>query len=79
MINPLKKEQIEELKNKKGQLIGRVMCSGKAVDICSGELVGGNVIYHPVYWDFSKDFFKKVVEFLKENNPDKNFRVEYSK
>lgn len=69
----------ERLSQKQGKRIGRFLCSRKAVNISSGELVGGNVIYHPVYWDKTEEFFEKALEYLSLNNPGLKFRIDYSK
>jgi hypothetical protein len=79
-IKTFTNEQIKELLAiERGKEIGRIICNRKAVDLSTGELVGGNVIYHPVYWDRTKDFFRKAVEYLTANNEGLKFRVEYSK
>jgi len=57
----------------------RYMCNGKSVNICTGHLVGGNVINQHVYWDRPPEFHKMVMRFLKENNPNLTFRLVYSK
>ena len=44
----------------------RFLISGQAVNIQTGELSskGSNVIYHPVYWGFSKTNANKVGKML---------------
>ncbi len=79
-INPLTQEQLNSLsqetdrKNKPA----RFVALRKAVNFCTGDLTGGNVIYQPVYWDRPKSFLNMVKGFLEENNPDVAVRIVYS-
>ena len=81
-INPLTEEQIEVLNNSTGEKItaARYLHNGGAVNILTGETCkrGVNVIYHPVYWDFPREFHVKTLGFLRENNKGMDFKVVYS-
>ena len=45
----------------------RFLMDGRAVKLETGELAskGSNVMYHPVYWNFTRDTAKKVAEWTK--------------
>lgn len=79
-VIPLREEQWRPLCTPayRGSKIGRIMYSGKSVDMFTGMLIGGNVIHQIVYWDYSPEFFEKVKSRLEENNPGKQFRIVYS-
>lgn len=57
----------------------RILANGLAVNlitrVCSSK--GSNIIYHPMYWDRSKEWENKVMEFMQENNPNVKFRITY--
>lgn len=55
----------------------RILCRGKAVNICTGHLDGGNVINQVVYWDRPKAFIDMVLAGLRANNPSESFKVVY--
>jgi len=64
----LTEEQAAELKKeivKDGHPV-RFLYSGEALDIMTGKTAGRgtNVIYHPVYWNFTKDTAKKIAKWL---------------
>ena len=42
----------------------RFLHQGKALDILTGELHGGNIIYQPVYWDFPPDLARNIADTL---------------
>lgn len=73
--NKLTPEQKEEIKKElvdNGTPV-RFIKDGKNLNITTGELLpkGTNVIYHNVYWKFSKDTAKKIAKWL-------NCRAEFS-
>lgn len=76
-IMPLNEEQLKLLPQNISSMNkpARILCDGKAVNITTGVLVGGNVMYHPVYWDRPDEFFETAIDFLCQNNPGKKFRV----
>jgi len=49
----------------------RFLIDGRCVNICTmhAHKKGTNIMYHTVYWDRPWAFVKRVVDFLKENNP----------
>jgi hypothetical protein len=53
----------------------RILCRGKAVNICTGHGIGGNIINQPVYWDRPQAFVDAVLDGLRTNNPAETFRV----
>lgn len=77
-INPLNEHQLKKLPQHLEPSTNptRIMHNRKSVDITSGLLHGGNVMYQIVYWDRPKEFFDMVLDFLKENNPGATFRLE---
>ena len=80
-LRPLTTAQVSDLQRAR-QLPGetrhvRFIVAGKALQLGSGQLVGGNVIYHPVYWDCNKAFVDLALELLAKNNPTRPVRVEY--
>jgi hypothetical protein len=79
-IKPLSSTQIKELMSIQvgEKKTGRIMVGDKSVGLSTGMLYGGNIIYHFFYWEKPKDFFKKAISFLEENNPDFKFHVKYS-
>ena len=82
MINPLNKIQIKNIKeniNTSGQLIGRFITDKSSINICTGQLISGNVINQIVYWNYSEQFFNEVLTNLQKDNPEKNIKVIYSK
>ena len=64
----LSKEQIDVLKKEtvKNGVPVRFLVGGAAIDIITGETFkkGMNVMYQPVYWNFTKETAKKVAEML---------------
>lgn len=61
-------EQIAEVKKemiKTGHPV-RFLFNGQALDITTGDLAskGSNVMYHPVYWNFTKETSKKIAQWL---------------
>jgi hypothetical protein len=61
-------EQFSEIKNemvKDGHPV-RFLYNGQALNITTGDLAskGSNVIYHPMYWNFSKATAKKIAKWL---------------
>ena len=44
----------------------RFLYNGQALDITTGTLAskGSNVIYHPVYWNFTKETSTKIAQWL---------------
>lgn len=44
----------------------RFLTGGRCFDITTGRFVspGSNVMYHPVYWRFSKETVKKICQWL---------------
>lgn len=44
----------------------RFLIGGQAIDIVSGKAAskGSNIMYHPVYWNFSKETAKKIAKWL---------------
>jgi len=61
-------EQIAELKKeviKEGHPV-RFLHNGQAIDITTGEAAGKNtnILYHPVYWNFTKETSKKIAQWL---------------
>jgi hypothetical protein len=77
-INPHQFQELIEFPMDESQKPARIMCRGKSVNLCTGLLVGGNVIYQMVYWDRPKEFFQRAKAILEENNPGEKFRIEYS-
>jgi len=68
-IPKLTPEQFSEIKKemvKDGHPV-RFLYNGQALDIVKGELAskGSNVIYHPMYWNFTKDTANKIAKWLK--------------
>jgi hypothetical protein len=66
--NGLTREQIDEVK---GELVSkgvpvRFLRGGRALQIETGQEAskGSNVMYHPVYWNFSKETSKKIGDWL---------------
>jgi hypothetical protein len=53
----------------------RVLCRGKAVNLCTGHLIGGNIVNQIVYWDRPQTFVDAALAGLRENNPGETFRV----
>ena len=81
ILNVLTPEQLEEFKKYQstgGKLILRFMCDGKSIDISYGNLVGGNVIYQVVYWDWTKEAVDYILKCFRENNPGEKITVIYS-
>ena len=81
-IIPLNEEQIKALppwEDCDDKRTGRIMCKGKCVNLCSGVLKGGNIIYQLFYWDYPKEWFEQVRADMEENNPTLTFRIAYSK
>ena len=61
-------EQLAEIKKemiKTGHPV-RFLYNGQALDITTGNLAskGSNVMYHPVYWNFTKETSKKIANWL---------------
>jgi len=56
----------------------RFMALGKSVQLETGALIGGNVIYHMVYWDWTKERVDRALAMLRANNPGEAMRVDYS-
>lgn len=80
-IKPLSSTQIKELMNIKihgDKKTGRIMVGNKSVGLSTGMLYGGNIVYHFFYWEKPKEFFKKAISFLEENNPNLKFHIQYS-
>ena len=44
----------------------RFLSGGKAINIETGQQVarGSNILYHPVYWGFTKETAKKIADWL---------------
>lgn len=64
----LSPEQLAEAKKemiKTGHPV-RFLHNGQALNITTGDLAskGSNVMYHPVYWNFTKDTAKKIAKWL---------------
>ena len=83
-INPLTEAQLRLLPQDKGDRIVRFMVvtnplkpktSLESVNICTGITEGGNVINQYVYWSRPTGFVDLVLGFLRENNPDRTFKV----
>lgn len=83
-IQPLTPEQLKKLPQNMAPVhrARRVMAkpSGapryrQSVNICTGRLIGGNVINQLVYWDRPAIFFAAVLDGLRQNNPDYEFTV----
>lgn len=71
MTRLLTEDQIKELQ---AEMVGwreatpvRFLMDGRAVKLETGELAskGSNVMYHPVYWNFTRNTAKKVAEWTK--------------
>ena len=80
-ITPLNHSQIESIKELydfKNSKPARIMCERKSVNLITGYLIGGNVMYQIFYWDRPKEFFKRAKKMLEESNPGKVFRIDYS-
>ena len=82
-IKPLTEEQIKELKKehdgKTGRTrIARFMHARKSIDVVTGALIGGNVMYQKVYWSQTAACYRAILKFLRENNPGKKIRIQYS-
>lgn len=76
MILPLNDNQLAELPKDfdwEAKTV-RFMCEGKSVNICTGDMIGGNIIHQYVYWDRPNEFVRLVLKGLRENNPGKAFR-----
>ena len=80
-ILPLNEKQLEQLDQHPESTAKpfRILADGHAVNITTGICCSkrSNIIYHPVYWDRSKEFRNQVLTFLKENNPKIKFRIIY--
>lgn len=76
-INPLNPEQLKSLDNVSSKIYKpvRFVCRGKSVNICTGILEGGNIIYQMVYWDRPPLWVNKVLAFLRQNNPNEKIRI----
>ena len=77
MVMPLDDAQLSDLMqdlDRKAKPF-RVLCRGKAVNICTGHGYGGNIINQPVYWDRPQAFVDAVLDGLRANNPNEAFRV----
>jgi mannitol-1-phosphate/altronate dehydrogenase len=61
-------KQIEEIKQEvvdEGSPV-RFLVNGQALEILSGDLLPKhtNIMYHPVYWNFTKETSKKIAKWL---------------
>jgi hypothetical protein len=67
-VGKLSKAQIDEIKKEmvKDGVPVRFLKNGLAFDILSGVPVskGSSIMYHPVYWNFTKDTAKKIADWL---------------
>ena len=84
MILPLTPEQLERLPQNVAPVkrAHRVMAKPKgacryrhSVNICTGQLISGNVINQMVYWDRPATFFVAALDGLRQNNPGFEFTV----
>ena len=80
IVLPLNEEQLKMLPQDTDRNARpvRFMCRRKSVNLCTGHLTGGNVMYQMVYWDRPESFINLALDFLRENNPNEDFSLIYS-
>ena len=80
MVLPLNEVQLKALPQDIDQSARpvRFMCRRKSVNLTTGYLTGGNVMYQDVYWDRPQSFINLALDFLRENNPNEEFSLIYS-
>lgn len=67
-MRKISQEEIEEIRKElvDSGIPVRFLHNGSAVNIISGEIMpkNTNVMYHPVYWNFSKETSVKIAKWL---------------
>ena len=64
-LTPDQSKEVQGELVKKGVPV-RFLIGGQAIDIVSGKAAskGSNIMYHPVYWNFTKETAKKIAKWL---------------